>query len=56
MSKSKYTYKKLVVKINGKVVPMEEYIIEDGHITFKEAPEPNAKIEFVIEDTNEFRK
>ena len=56
MPKNKYIYKKLIVKVNGIVIPMDEYIIEDNQITFKEAPEANAKIELVIEDTNEFRK
>lgn len=56
MPKNKYTYKKLVVKVNDIVIPMSEYIIEDGQITFKEAPEPNAKIEFVLEEIDEPRK
>ena len=41
MPKNKYIYKKLIVKVNGIVIPMDEYIIEDNQITFKEAPEAN---------------
>jgi len=48
--KNKYIYKKLEVKVNGEVCSPDEYEIIDDTITFKIAPEPNAKIELVLED------
>lgn len=48
--KSKFVYKKLIVKIDGEVVSPKDYDIVKDQITFKIAPEANAKIEFFIQN------
>ena len=45
--------RKLIVKINDKVLTKEEYKLEDNSITFKTPPKPNDRISLLRENNGQ---